>query len=79
MSDVKLPPVIESFDDGTNFHGAVKGFYPQFAEGHQWRNIVVWSHPDPNVADRWLDTNVGNIGPPVNWVLIRFSGEVFLI
>ncbi len=33
MSDVKLPPVIESFDDGTNFHGAVKGFYPQFVGG----------------------------------------------
>ena len=80
MSDAaKLPPVVETFSDGTNFHGAVKAFYSQFAEGYQWRDIIVWSHKDPDVSDRWLDSNVGELGPPVNWILIKFSGQVHLI
>jgi len=61
----ELPRVLESFSEGTNYHGVVQGFFPQFLEGHQWRSAAVWSHPD--TGPRWMISEFGRVDPPVCW------------
>jgi hypothetical protein len=73
MSGVKLPPVVETFEDGTIYHGMVKGFYSGFAEGHQWRDVMVWSGAEDG-SSRWVEpTSHRDNGPPICWVMVQYS------
>jgi hypothetical protein len=64
-----LPPIIESFKDGTNYHGNVNGYFAQFVEGRRWREVTLWTHAETGC--RWVDPLGGRVTPgPVAWVSI---------
>ncbi len=64
----ELPPVVESFNDGTNAHGSVEGWFPNFAR-HQRRDTYLFTHPD--TGPRWMVSYGGGYGkakePPTHW------------
>ncbi len=47
----ELPPITESFPDGTNFHAEVVGWFPQFMKGKA-RSTCLWT--SDSTVPRWM-------------------------
>ena len=64
----ELPPISESFKDGTNFHGEVIGWFDQFYKYND-RTTALWTHP--NTEPRWMVNAGGGYAkakePPTHW------------
>lgn len=65
----ELPPVVESFSNGMNFHGAVIGWFPYFYK-HNDRDCALWTCK--GVDDRWMVAGGDGYGkakePPTHWM-----------
>ncbi len=63
----ELPPVVESFKDGTNYHGAVLAWYPQFYKSNA-RNSTLFTHK--NTGPRWQIVGAGETNElaPTHWL-----------
>lgn len=69
--DDRLPPILETFNDGTSYHGEVEGWFPKFYKNKR-RPTALWTHPD--TGPRWMG-NQGNafvpIDAPTHWLIIE--------
>lgn len=64
----RLPPVVESFPDGTNFHGQVIGWFPYFYKMND-RKCNLWT--SDSTKPRWMVQGGDSYGqakePPTHW------------
>lgn len=66
----ELPPVIESFKNGMNYHGQVIGWFPYFYKSRD-RKTTLWTCK--NTKPRWMVSGGESYGkakePPTHWRL----------
>jgi len=59
-----LPSIVESFRDGTNYHGLVEAWYHQF-EKHNRRESALWT--SDSTKPRWVVNGVAQKIAPTHW------------
>lgn len=65
--EARPPPVVESFKDGTNYHGTVEGWFAQFYKNNA-RHTSLWTSDE---GQRWMVSGGEGYGPakvpPTHW------------
>jgi hypothetical protein len=65
----EIPPIVESFKDGTNFHGEVLGWFAYFYKENV-RKTVLWT--SDSTKPRWMVQAGSGYGaskePPTHWM-----------
>jgi len=59
-----LPSIIETFRDGTHYHGLVDAWYDQF-EKHNRRESALWT--SDSTKPRWVVNGQRQKIPPTHW------------
>jgi len=62
--EVALPDVVESFKDGTNYHGLVDAWYAQY-DKHNRRESALWT--SNTTKPRWIVGGVAQKVAPTHW------------
>ena len=72
----ELPPIVESFKDGMNFHGQVIGWFPYLFKMND-RKCALWTCE--GTEPRWMVTAGDGYGqakaPPTHWMPLLSSAE----
>ena len=61
-----LPPVLESFKDGTNYHGVIEAWFPHYYKNN-CRRVTLWSSDE--TEPRWVVSQAEELpkDPPTHW------------
>jgi hypothetical protein len=63
----RLPPIVETFKDGTNYHGVVDAWFPHYHKMN-CRRVTLWSSAE--TGQRWSvnGAEYGPSHPPTHWM-----------